>query len=402
MLGRAIAQRANSLAGKWNPGKLSPTLHLDANDVARITAANNAVSSWVSKTNNINFVQETTAAKPRLTGVNTLENIFAPSPATSTAGYVQANVAVDAVNAAEWDNKFTTAVTFGDNSVNRYLYVERTLGALSYVVSAYVRMDDGSAPVVTSGGSGDFLFSGGASYRASGSVLNLGGGLYRVTSVAFSGNAANAQYGVVKLTSNSAKTFKVQGFQVRSALADAEYLATATTQHRGVNGRPVVQFDGNDYMTSSVLGSALMTLSTKTFAVVFRPALLNTTQLLYSQSSGQYSSYFVASSGSRSAFANYSSALESVYSSIAAGSVYVAICEHKNGYLYQEINGVESAPVASADTNRLSGSMVLGSLNGGASPFFGDMCEMLFFNRILETHEKEKLRDYLNRKWRGI
>lgn len=379
----------------------APTLWLSSK-LSSITAADNAVSAWASRTGAISFVQATAANKPKLTRADNLENLFNPSPATSTVGYVQANVTVDAVSASDWDNRFTTAVTFGDNSVVRYFYVERILGAYPYVVSVYVRMDDGSLPD-TSGGGIDFRFSAAGTYRDGMVIENLGGGLYRVSSDPFNGNGINAQYGVVKLNTYSAKTFKVQGFQIRSALADPTYLPTTTApQYRGVNGRPAVFFDGvDDVMTSTATIGSIFAADAKTGIITTASYKPNTAVGLYQwQSGGRFHielNGISPSSPNRFTVKNYDSggAFDSCQTLSTTpevtGKCGVLAYTHDGTTVFARYQNDAGNSVASGNTASLTPTLVIGNSSSPSTSPGAHIVNYITWNKVLHSSLIDRL-----------
>lgn len=111
----------------------------------------------------------------------------------------------------------SNAVSFGDNSTNRYAYKVMTpvVGAV-YTVSAYVVMDDGSVPSAlgTATGTSDLMFIFNTNQVAiPATVQSLGNNVYRL-SVTVTAIGTAFYTGVIKYSTNSAKTFKVSGFQV--------------------------------------------------------------------------------------------------------------------------------------------------------------------------------------------
>lgn len=98
-----------------------------------------------------------------------------------------------------------------------------------YVFSAYVRMEDGSVPVIGQGGAAsgpgvDFcVVARGDTIALNNLVMtDLGGGLYKVVGKsAFTGTSSH--FGFVKYLENSARPFIVSGYQVEEALEGTAY-----------------------------------------------------------------------------------------------------------------------------------------------------------------------------------
>ena len=124
-------------------------------------------------------------------------------------------------------NGFSNATIFGDNSVLRYRYGGSTTIGVEYTLSAFVIMDDNSEPDVTNlSSSGDF------SLVVSGSVgvgviskTNISGNIWRVSKVK-TAVASTTSNGIVKYTTQSAKGFKVVGWQIEESSSVGNYILT--------------------------------------------------------------------------------------------------------------------------------------------------------------------------------
>ena len=124
-------------------------------------------------------------------------------------------------------NGFSNATIFGDNSVLRYRYGGSTTIGVEYTLSAFVIMDDNSEPDVTNlSSSGDF------SLVVSGSVgvgviskTNISGNIWRVSKVKTAVDSTTSN-GIVKYTTQSAKGFKVVGYQLEESSSAGNYILT--------------------------------------------------------------------------------------------------------------------------------------------------------------------------------
>ena len=124
-------------------------------------------------------------------------------------------------------NGFSNATIFGDNSVLRYRYGGSTTIGVEYTLSAFVIMDDNSEPDVTNlSSSGDF------SLVVSGSVgvgviskTNISGNIWRVSKVKTAVDSTTSN-GIVKYTTQSAKGFKVVGWQLEESSSVGNYILT--------------------------------------------------------------------------------------------------------------------------------------------------------------------------------
>jgi hypothetical protein len=104
---------------------------------------------------------------------------------------------------------------------NAYSAIVVTVG-ISYVVSAFVKMADLSAPVVgLTSSTGDFmLISDNATTGYHDAVVtNLGGNLYRVSSARTATVGGAQAAGVFRYATQSGKGFTVSGWQIESAAA---------------------------------------------------------------------------------------------------------------------------------------------------------------------------------------
>jgi len=124
------------------------------------------------------------------------------------------------------------AIVFVDNSTTRYAYYNNAVvsGTL-YTLSVFMIMDDNSVPVPAT----DFLIVlGGVSIASGYSVEDYGNNVYRVSVYGISG-ASNTANGILKVASNSAKGFRISGFQVEQGLVATDYIeTTGTTAQAGI------------------------------------------------------------------------------------------------------------------------------------------------------------------------
>lgn len=172
---------------------------------------------------------------------------------------------------------FANAVAFGDNSENRFCYVGPSLVADSvYTIYAYVRMDDGGAPVVALGNSGshDFtlILGGSATAGVVKPVVHLGGGLYRVGMTRTPAGAV-ANNGIVKYSGLSNRGFRVTGFQVFAGDVEAtSYIKTtgsALTRAGDFASIDLSDMDLSGGYTVLVAGRSVGTRNTGQYVVRF-------------------------------------------------------------------------------------------------------------------------------------
>ncbi len=111
------------------------------------------------------------------------------------------------------------AIQFPTATQNDYAYVPNHVGVLNPVVSFFILMDDGGAPVPSiSTLSGDFriVVNSGAGFADTNlTVTNLSGGLYRVSGL-WAGTTSSASFGLFRYPTQSGRGFKVVGFQMEA------------------------------------------------------------------------------------------------------------------------------------------------------------------------------------------
>lgn len=134
----------------------------------------------------------------------------------------------------------TNAAVFGDNSVVRYRYQQIILStSTDYTVTVFIKMDDNLAPAFGSpSGSSNlntfaFVLAGEpmASTTASVQSINSGDGVFKVVFnfTTLSAHASN-NCGVVKYSSNDARTFKILAIQIEEGNIATSYTPTTNSQ----------------------------------------------------------------------------------------------------------------------------------------------------------------------------
>ena len=150
--------------------------------------------------------------------------------ATNSEGAAATWTTSNVVDAATPISGFPVSLAFGDNSVARYAYKSiTTTDATRYTVSVFVQMDDGGAPVVgDSSTAGDFsLVIEGEIAQLDIKVQKIAGSLYRVSASLTAVAPISPNNGVVKYTTQSARTFRVAGIQLEAAASASSYIPTA-------------------------------------------------------------------------------------------------------------------------------------------------------------------------------
>ena len=146
---------------------------------------------------------------------------------TGVAGMLASNVSNASI---AWLGALSAGVSFVDNTVFRYAYrtdFSNQIGIV-YTLSMFVRMDDGGVPVF--GGTGpthDAALVIGGQLATSVTAQHVGGGIYRLSS-SRSHTAADSSNGVIKYMGNSARGFKVSGFQLEAGSHSSPYIPTTT------------------------------------------------------------------------------------------------------------------------------------------------------------------------------
>lgn len=176
------------------------------------------------------------------------QNLFTYSDPTTVDGTTfPDNINVSAISSGYIPNPnggyFNGGVAFSDNTVGRMAY--KSMPGLSigarYVISFYVLMGDGSAPSVgLDTVTGDFgIVARGNVCPNAATVTPVGSNVYRVSThyhPAPSGDTSD-NWGIVKFTGQSAKDFKVTGWQLEKVPAYnttvGTYTPTGTTAEHG-------------------------------------------------------------------------------------------------------------------------------------------------------------------------
>jgi hypothetical protein len=221
---------------------------------------------------------------------NTVPNVVSNVPSTNlllnSDGALSRYSASNVTDAPGTISNFTNAVAFGNNSVLRSAFdgsYTMTLGFV-YTFSCFVQMDDGSAPVpgTNASSAADFaiMFGGtGLISSAANCVVTLAyGNVYRV-SLTFTASSTTAGIGVAKYTANSAKTFKVTGYQLeqqnliapsailtRSSVATLDSVDYAANVPRYSQGGVLVEEAGTNLLTNTDGGIATYNINNVTSA----------------------------------------------------------------------------------------------------------------------------------------
>jgi hypothetical protein len=135
----------------------------------------------------------------------------------------------------------SNGIAFGAPTVLRHAYVGATLTvSTQYTVSFYIVMDDGGVPAPSGGTTtGDFCvaINGGIMPFSGITTRQVEGTLYRVTATHTIGAAiVSNSFGPIKYTTQSARTFKVSGYQCeQAAFASSYYRTTGSAAARSAD-----------------------------------------------------------------------------------------------------------------------------------------------------------------------
>jgi len=230
--------------GIWlDPSDFS-TLFQDAAGTTPVTALGQPVGLALDKSGRGNHATQTTAAsRPTVEArVNLTTNSEGAAATWSPA--------LNVTDAGTSITGFGASLAFGDNSVPRLAYkAVATVDATRYTLSVFVQMDDGLAPVVgINDTSGDFsLVIEGDVAKLNATVQHIAGSLYRVSVGKVAVAPINANNGILKNTTQSARTFRVAGIQLEEGTTATTYQRVNTaTDYVDVGAPRYLSFDGTD------------------------------------------------------------------------------------------------------------------------------------------------------------
>lgn len=384
------------------------TLWLDSSNSASITASDNAVSAWASRSGAVSFAQATGANKPKQTRNDNLENQLIYSE--------EINAAWPLTNATESGNLITASAGSAQHYVRQnsggviggqsyVLEVDLTYGNYQYLILG--EDNDASVHLVVVDMVNGTL---GTQTNCTATISTVSAGRYRITLTYTRTNNSNNQVKIAFGTASNnttiptwnasgTETFTFNRAAFRSALADSTYLATTSApQFRGINGRSTLWFDGStSYMTSASTLDDLFNAGAKTVLVAFKgynfDAGINGRLLADSGSKTM-----LYTSGDALVFSNNDGSNDFLTRTLTENLISTAFATHDTN-LNLTLNGSAASPTASGNTSALTGTLVLGG-TGTASLFFGGfLCELLTFDRVLTADELTAMTSYLEEKW---
>lgn len=201
-------------------------------DVVRATTATYVGSDGLIKTALANEVRfdYTNGSCPSILVEPQRTNLFLRSEPTSAEG-PSGNVTYESFS---WANGFTNCTRFLNNASARFRYGGTVVVGTTYTISAYVIMDDLSKPSVGfTATTGDFtlVISGSQNVGVNGSlkIEDMGNNIWRVSGNHTASGTSLANNGIVKFTTQSAKGFRVVGWQIEAGTNPSSYIKTIGT-----------------------------------------------------------------------------------------------------------------------------------------------------------------------------
>lgn len=192
-----------------------------------------------------------------------------------------------------------------------------------------------------------------------------------------------------------------------TSLAKTNFTALTTARplykDSAINGLPAVSFDGtNDIMSATTYDAVAGYQPSTIFAVIKNgviPAgntrIIGFTNSGYSLACGASGNALVTVWGVQDAVdtGGACNSLSTLVISISATtSASYPVLFYKNGALVSTVvsNGMAAAP---------SGTMTLGALNTPGEYYNGMIAEIIIYNRLLKTEERQAVEKYLGKKW---
>lgn len=288
---------------------------------------------------------------------------------------------------------FSASLRFGDNSVLRYAYKDfTTVDATRYTVSVFVQMDDGGAPVVGAlSTAGDFsLIIEGDIAQLDIKVQKIAGSLYRVSASRTAVAPILIYNGVVKYTTQSARTFRVIGIQLEAASSASSYIPTA--------GSAVIRQP--DVLTATSISPWYRQ---DEGTVVFEGAQTDVTHSSGARALWQFDggsnanrvlAYMTSAASpalvSRVDVSSVAQATMTSANTSTAGSTFKTATAYKVNDFGSSLNGGAVSTDASGSVPTTS-TLGFGSAFGGTSPFMGYARRFQYYNRRLTNSQLQGL-----------
>lgn len=290
-------------------------------------------------------------------------NLLTYSDGTKSQLSVNTGVADAASPLASW---LANSIQFvGNTGATAVAYKSYTgVAGQQYAFSSFIKMDDGTAPVVSnSTSSGDFSIVIGNSLAPPAFVQSLGSGVYRIGAIRTEAANGTLNAGVIQYTGQSQKPFRVSGHGLEPASSISSYIASAGAQ------------------TTRAADSAAVTDLTKIgfnpiegtlYAEVLVPAAIATVSAagIVALHDGSVSNRMVAyfSGGTARVLATIGGTPQSflVGAAPAAGAVCKLAFAYKANDFAASMNGMAAVPLALSGVPSVN-ALRLGGTNQGAS-----------------------------------
>lgn len=399
--------------GFWYDPSDFSTLYQDSAGTTPVTALSQPVGRILDKSGRGNHATQSTAlSRPT---VEARVNLFTKSefPGGVTDSPIRGGL-VSSASLPNWLGRFTTGVAFGhDGIIPSYVYQYGAVASTPLVISAYVKMDDGNAPVfgsvIANHSANDFVLvitgyvvADPTTY----SVVSVGDGVYRVSANVTSGTISLGNNGVAKYGINSNRTFKVTGCSLEYGTSATTYQRVNTaTDYVDVGAARYALLDKSDDHFTVAAGGAGTTGILLAIGVMVPAA--GTARTIWSDR-GTNTGYRLSidatnkvtfSGGTGAAFTTLTSA-----GALTAGTKYILMAWHDGTNLNLSINGVSETPVALGTVTAGTTTFTVGKDNGSATGYWGDRLYQMVYrkNDTSNASQRAQLFQYIRAKMQGL
>jgi hypothetical protein len=125
---------------------------------------------------------------------------------------------------------FTGSVAFVQSAGTIFAYKRATLPVDNHTLTVFLKMDDGGVPVIGNSVSSaaDFALTFEGNSLTGATIVPIGNSVYRVSRTVSAVGTVNANFGIAKYATQSARGFKVSGYQLELG-SFSVYVPTTTT-----------------------------------------------------------------------------------------------------------------------------------------------------------------------------